>query len=121
EKALMAPSVSTSKRRARNAVVEHAVARAPAPEAPAPAAPSPMTLMDEKQRAVREAIKALHAKIAETSDDVGERFPEEARRMHEGETPTRSIRGRASLAEAKELWEEGIPVLPIPGLPDDRN
>ncbi len=110
-KALMAPSVSTSKRKARNEGVE----TAPAPE------PQPVALMDDKQRAIRDAIRELHTKIAETSVDVGAQFSHEARRMHDGETPVRAIRGQATLAEAKELWEEGIPVLPIPQLPDDRN
>ena len=116
QKALMAPAVSTSKRRARNEAVE-----APQP-APAPAEPpKPVAILDEKQRALREAIRELHAKITESTVDVGAQFSEEARRMHQGETPTRAIRGQASLAEAKELWDEGIPVMPIPPLPDERN
>ena len=121
-KALMAPSVSTSKRRARNAARETppAAPASPVVAAPSPAAP-PMALLDEKQQALREAIRTLHAKIAETSVDVGERFTDEARKMHEGDAPTRPIRGQASLAQAKELWDEGIPVLPIPALPDDLN
>jgi hypothetical protein len=115
QKALMAPAVSTSKRRARNESVD-------TPQPPAPAAPpKPVAILDEKQRALREAIRELHAKITESTVDVGAEFSEEARRMHQGETPTRAIRGQASIAEAKELWEEGIPVMPIPPLPDERN
>jgi hypothetical protein len=117
QKALMAPAVSTSKRRARNDAID-----APKPAAPAPAEPpKPVAILDEKQRALREAIRELHAKITETTVDVGAQFSDEARRMHQGETPTRAIRGQASIAEAKELWEEGIPVMPIPPLPDERN
>ena len=118
-KALMAPSVSTSKRRARNAL--HDAPRPAAPAVTPPPAPPPVALLDEKQQALREAIRTLHAKIAETSVDVGETFTEEARKMHDGEKPVRAIRGQASLAQAKELWDEGIPVLPIPALPDDLN
>ena len=115
QKALMAPAVSTSKRRARNDAAE-------APPEPAPAAaPKPVAILDEKQRALREAIRELHAKITESTVDVGAEFSDEARRMHQGETPTRAIRGQASFEEAKELWEEGIPVMPIPPLPDERN
>ena len=114
-KALMAPAVSTSKRRARN---EAAAQAAPVP-APAPA--QDVAVLDERQRALREAIRELHAKVRESTVDVGGEFPEEARRMHLGEAPARPIRGEATIAEAKELWEEGIPVLPIPALPDDRN
>lgn len=116
-KALMAPSVSTSKRRARNAARETMAPVAPGAPTPTP----PVALLDAKQQALREAVRALHAKIAETSEDVGERFTDEARKMHEGDLPTRPIRGQASLAQAKELWEEGVPVLPIPALPDDFN
>jgi hypothetical protein len=66
-------------------------------------------------------MRELHEKIVATSDDVGEAFPEEARKMHDGETPARSIRGKASFEEARSLLEEGIPVLPIPDLPEERN
>ncbi|MDP2359080.1 MAG: DUF1178 family protein [Beijerinckiaceae bacterium] len=117
QKALMAPAVSTSKRRARN----DAIASPADVAAPASDAPQPVAIFDEKQRALREAIRELHAKITENTDDVGAQFLDEARRMHQGETPTRAIRGQASLAEAKELWDEGIPVLPLPTLPDERN
>jgi hypothetical protein len=41
--------------------------------------------------------------------------------MHDGEMPTRAIRGEATLAQAKELWDEGVPVMPVPVLPEDRN
>jgi hypothetical protein len=41
--------------------------------------------------------------------------------MHEGEIPDAPIRGQATLEEARELWEDGIPVMPIPLLPEDRN
>jgi hypothetical protein len=80
-----------------------------------------MALLDERQQAMRAMIRELHQKITENSVDVGSSFPEEARRMHEGETPQRSIRGQATFEEAKALVEDGIPVLPIPTLPEDRN
>jgi hypothetical protein len=56
--------------------------------------------------AVRQAI--------ESTEDVGERFPEEARRIHYGEVEQRGIRGRASRQEADALRDEGIEVAPIP-------
>lgn len=118
-KALMAPSVSTSKRRDRNAAVQNPPV--PAASVPVPAPPQPVALLDERQLAMREMIRELHAKIAETTVDVGAQFAEEARKMHQGDAPERPIRGRASLAEAKELWEEGISVMPIPSLPEERN
>lgn len=48
------------------------------------------------------------------SDNVGARFAEEARRMHQGDTPERAIHGQASVQETLELLEEGIAVLPLP-------
>lgn len=76
----------------------------PANPQPAPAAP------------VAEALKALRAWVQRT-EDVGDRFVDEARRMHHGEAPSREIRGQATLADAAALAEEGIPVLPLPDLP----
>jgi hypothetical protein len=55
--------------------------------------------------------------VIRKSEDVGNRFPEEARRIHYREVPVRSIRGQASRSEVDELREEGIEVLSIPGLP----
>lgn len=55
--------------------------------------------------------------IWQQSEDVGERFADEARRIHRGEASARGIRGQASAAEAVELLEEGIPLMPLPDLP----
>ena len=51
-----------------------------------------------------------------TTEDMGTRFADEARRMHYGEVEARSIRGQASAREAVELLEEGIEVIPLPML-----
>jgi hypothetical protein len=56
-------------------------------------------------------------KLADASEDVGSRFPEEARRIHYRGTAARSIRGQATLNETRELLEEGIPVIPVPRKP----
>lgn len=61
-------------------------------------------------------LNALRHVVAHT-EDVGQRFVEEARRMHYGEVEGRSIRGQASARETVELLEEGIEVLPLPLLP----
>ena len=58
-------------------------------------------------------MRAVREVIAKT-EDVGERFPEEARRMHYGEVEERGIRGEASREEAEALLEEGIGVMPLP-------
>ena len=52
--------------------------------------------------------------LGEASEDVGSRFPDEARRIHYKEAPLRSIKGQASVSEAEDLLEEGIPVFPMP-------
>lgn len=58
-------------------------------------------------------LKAI-SDAAMDAEDVAERFPEEARKIHYGEVPARGIRGQASLDDTRELLEEGIPVLPLP-------
>jgi hypothetical protein len=56
---------------------------------------------------------------ADASEDVGERFPEEARRIHRGDSEERAIKGQASADEMKSLLEEGISVLPVPPAKED--
>jgi hypothetical protein len=133
-KALMAPAVSTSRRkeaiRAQTAAMTAAAmqaqaqsaAAAPPPAIPAPVeTPPPVALLDEGQQALRAMVRELHEKLTENSTDVGDRFTTEARDMHSGEAPMRPIHGRATLEEAKSLIEEGVPVMPLPTLPDERN
>lgn len=70
---------------------------------------------ESEQAAQGQWLRALREVMART-EDVGERFADEARRMHYGETQERHIRGRTSREEAAELLEEGIAVLPLPRL-----
>ena len=68
------------------------------------------------------AATLLHralAQIARQAENVGKRFPEEARRIHYDEAPARSIRGIATPDQTHELLDEGILVLPAPVPPDD--
>jgi len=120
-KALMAPNVATSRKRRATLAQDAGQASAAAARVAEPASPAPMALLDDKQREMRSMIRELHRKLTENSTDVGENFPKEARAMHEGEAPQRSIHGKATLEEAKALAEEGIPVLPLPSPPDERN
>lgn len=60
------------------------------------------------------AWMAAARRILANTDDVGDRFAEEARRIHYGETKERGIRGQASRAETDALLEEGIAVMPLP-------
>jgi hypothetical protein len=98
EKALMAPAVSTGRKREKVALA-----------------------MNEQQRAAMAQIKALTAKIRENADYVGDKFAEEARKIHFGESDPRGIYGEATTEEAKSLVEDGVAFMPIPVLPDDQN
>ncbi|MFY9327143.1 MAG: DUF1178 family protein [Georgfuchsia sp.] len=67
----------------------------------------------QDQQVMAHMMRALF-EMAKSSEDVAERFPEEARRMHYGEAESRNIRGQATLTETRELLEEGIAILPVP-------
>jgi len=75
----------------------------------------------EVQKAAMAKLKEAVASIRANSEDVGERFPEEARKIHYGEAEARGIIGEASIAEVKALVDEGIEIAPLPVLPDDVN
>ena len=111
EKQIMAPRVArTDKARP-----------APTPEAPTPEPAQPVAVLSEKEREIRAMLRAIREHVTKTAENVGDRFADEARKMHYGETEHRSIYGQANPVEARELWEEGIEVHPLPLLPDDRN
>ncbi len=63
---------------------------------------------------VKQYFTALRRHVEENFENVGTRFPEEARKMHYGETEDRAIFGDASPDEARELVEEGIEIAPLP-------
>lgn len=85
-----------------------------APDSQQPAPPHhPTGAATETVAAVIQALR----QVAKLSEDVGQRFPEEARRIHYGETEARSIKGKASPDQMNELLEEGIMVMPLP--PDE--
>jgi hypothetical protein len=73
---------------------------------PEPAAPQPADLQAAWLAGVR--------KLMASTEDVGERFPEEARRIHYGEAPHRGIRGQATPEEREALSDEGIDTMAIP-------
>ncbi|UHS58615.1 DUF1178 family protein [Agrobacterium vaccinii] len=98
-KMLMAPSVSTAREKEATRTLA----------------------LDAAQAQDFAKIKETLATIRANTDDVGEKFPEEARKIHYGEAEARGIIGQASPQEAKALIEEGIAVAPLPVLPDDVN
>ena len=73
------------------------------------------------QTALEKEIKALKRKIKTTATDVGETFTIEARAMHYGEKEEKPIIGKATLNEARDLAEEGIPFVPLPWSDDKVN
>src|ERR1700738_555132 len=113
ERAIMAPQIVSKKSRDR--------------AAPSPAAsthvttPTSTPLMMAQERELRAKLKELRDHIVKNADNVGERFPNEARKMHYGDIEHRPIYGEASPDEARALIEEGVEVSPLPVLPEDRN
>ena len=122
EKAIMAPQLTSGTKRD---VAEPAPAGAPGNtlgDAPAPAGvPAPVAMMSPQEVEFRRKLKELRDHLTKNADYVGTKFPEEARKMHYGETDHRSIFGEATPQETKELHEEGIEIHPLPVLPDERN
>jgi hypothetical protein len=101
-KAIMAPSVKTSVTKAKGKPTQ----------VPASAA---------EAGKLRQFVAGYRKFIQENADYVGPRFPEEARKIHYGEAEERHIYGESSIAEARELVEEGIEIAPVPPDPGDLN
>ncbi len=98
-KQLMAPSVSTARKRDETKVL----------------------MLDQARKEAVAKIRELVTAIRENAEDVGEKFPEEARKIHYGEAEQRGLIGQATVDEAKALLDEGIEIAPLPVLPDDVN
>ena len=90
EKAIMAPALSTAVGKAKSAPT------------------------GDEMRQMRQFVTGLRKHIEANADYVGPNFPEEARKIHYGETEERHIYGEATVEEAKELVEEGVDVAPLP-------
>jgi hypothetical protein len=119
ERAIMAPQIVSKKGR------EGRGNDVPAPAPPAAVsdvtAPASTPLLMAQERELRAKLKELRDHIVKNADNVGERFPNEARKMHYGDIEHRPIYGEASPEEARSLIDEGVEVSPLPVLPDDRN
>jgi hypothetical protein len=116
ERAIMAPRIVSKKGRDDARVAP--VAEAASTEV---AAPESTPLLMAQELELRVKIKELRDHIVKNADNVGERFPNEARKMHYGDIEHRPIYGEASPDEARALIDEGVEVSPLPVLPDDRN
>ncbi len=100
EKALMAPNVSTARKKAK---VEKSLAA------------------DKAEQHMQKALREMRSQLTKESEYVGEKFVSVARKMHHGDEPERGIHGEAKLQDVQELNKEGINVLPLPTLPEDKN
>lgn len=98
QKALMAPAVSTSRKQEKIALA-----------------------MGEAQKQAMAQLQAMSEKLRENADYVGDKFAEEARKIHFGETDPRGIYGEASAEDVRGLVEDGVDFMPIPVFPGDRN
>ncbi len=98
-KALMAPSVSTSRGKEAMAVAT----------------------VDAHRRELVQKMRELRNEITANAEDVGRKFPEEARKIHYGETEERGIYGEANREEVESLLDEGVAIAPLPPVPDDAN
>lgn len=118
DKTIMAPnlSVTAKKRRAVAPASERAEQAAATSDTAAT-----LPVASPQERELRAKLKELRDSLTSKADHVGAKFPEEARKMHYGETEHRSIYGEASPDEARKLAEEGVEFFPLPILPDDRN
>jgi len=103
DKALMAPAV-------RPARQTGSTVTSTAPEAKTPDLTTPTTDLEK-------AMAAMRRKVEENSDYVGLNFAAEARAMHDGDAPERPIYGEARPEDARRLIEDGVPVAPLPFLP----
>lgn len=108
DKALMAPSVNTSRRQSVRQEQD--------------SGSETVTLAqgDEQRKAMQELRNLTH-KMRENSEYVGDKFADEARKIHDGERDQRNIYGEATVDEARALMDEGIDFMPIPVFPEDHN
>jgi len=112
DKAIMAPRIT---RKGKSSP-------APQPAAVSEAASPPSSLvMAPQERELVSKLRELRDHVLKNADNVGNKFPEEARKMHYGDIEHRAIYGEATAEEARSLSDEGVEVAPLPVLPDDRN
>ncbi len=128
-KAIMAPAIASHRGRmiegqvAGSQIIEGRVIEGevipPMPKQQTPQMPP--ALLDAQSQAIRAMIGAMRDKILTDTIDVGKSFPEEVRKMHDGESPERPIRGEATVEEAQALIEDGIKIMPVPAAPEELN
>ena len=131
EKALMAPRLARAETPSNQAAAPAQSPPSPPPHAgeeregdaasSAAKAPTPVAMISPQEQEFRQKLRELRDHLVKNAENVGPRFPEEARKMHYGEAKHRSIYGVASPKDAKALHDEGIEFSPLPVLPDEHN
>ncbi len=116
DKAIMAPAIASQRRRSKSLPTPEAAA-APAPQAEN----APVAMLSPQETEFRAKLKELRDHLTRNADNVGKKFPEEARKMHYGDIDHRSFYGEASPDDAKKMLEEGIEFHPLPVLPEEKN
>jgi hypothetical protein len=82
---------------------------------------APVAMMSPQEAEFRQKLRELRDHVTRNAENVGEKFPELARKMHNEEIERRSIYGEASAEEVKSLLDDEVDIHPLPILPDDRN
>ncbi len=127
DKALMTPSVSTARKKEIRAEMVRPDAdrtdKAHIDDGPKPdsSAPVPVASNNAVPEEFLKAMRTIRDTVKKNADYVGQGFAEEARKIHYGESEERGIYGEASAEDVNGLKEEGIDVMPLPVLPEDRN
>jgi hypothetical protein len=75
----------------------------------------------EQRAELKQYVSGFRKFVQDNAEYVGKQFPEEARKIHYGETEERHIYGESTVAEAKELIEEGVRIAPMPPDPEELN
>ncbi len=74
-----------------------------------------------EHRQLRDAMRALRTKVTSEADYVGDKFADEARKIHFKEVDPRGIYGEATHEEVADLIEDGVDFMPLPNLPEEHN
>jgi hypothetical protein len=119
EKALMTPRLARADVPSSRETPQQPSSTETAPAAAKP--PTPVAMISPQEQELRRKLRELRDHLVKNAENVGPRFPEEARKMHYGEAKHRSIYGIASPKDAQALHEEGIEFSPLPVLPDEHN
>jgi hypothetical protein len=82
---------------------------------------APVAMMSPQEAEFRQKLRELRDHVTKNAENVGEKFPDLARKMHNEEIERRSIYGEASAEEVKSLIEDEVDIHPLPALPDERN